>query len=348
MEANREPASSRITSAASALSPLLRRWIVRVLRAAGWVAATLSLLGFGGMIARTADLASHFRVLYAVAMVPALATYLPGLGRKRWRPAILAFALALDSFAIAVLYFPSETRRDARPGNASLRLLQFNTWMENSADHDVLALVESEQFDVVSLQETSESLRAATSRGLADRYRILVAGSELLLIRRDVPSIQIVRWTRHQLPRGEAIEARLDVASQEITVLSLHAMAPVGLARAAIRDAQFEWIAHWCRGRSGPVIILGDLNATPWSYAFSRLVREGGLIDSSRGFGVQPTWRTRYGPFGGVLAWPGQIPIDHCLHSPGLVAVARETGPACGSNHFPLLVTLQSTGALSP
>jgi endonuclease/exonuclease/phosphatase (EEP) superfamily protein YafD len=57
---------------------------------------------------------------------------------------------------------------------------------------------------------------------------------------------------------------------------------------------------------------------------------------------VQPTWRVRYGPLSGILAWPVQVPIDHCLYSPGLAAVAREIGPACGSNHFPLFVTLRS------
>jgi endonuclease/exonuclease/phosphatase (EEP) superfamily protein YafD len=150
-------------------------------------------------------------------------------------------------------------------------------------------------------------------------------------------------WERHVLPAGEALEARLEFAGREVAVLGLHAMAPLGLGRAAIRDAQFAWVARWCRARSGPVIVLGDLNATPWSYAFGRLIREGGLIDSSRGFGVQPTWRTRYGPLAGGVLWLVQIPIDHCLHSSGFVAIARETGLACGSNHFPLRVTLQST-----
>jgi endonuclease/exonuclease/phosphatase (EEP) superfamily protein YafD len=96
------------------------------------------------------------------------------------------------------------------------------------------------------------------------------------------------------------------------------------------------------------VIVIGDLNATPWSYAFSRLLRDADLIDSTRGFGVQPTWRTRYGPVGGMPAWPLQIPIDHCLHSAGLATIAREIGPACGSNHFPLLVVLRFTASAVP
>jgi endonuclease/exonuclease/phosphatase (EEP) superfamily protein YafD len=324
------------------------RWIVRAIRIGGWIAAALALIGFAGAIARTFDLASHFRVAYALAMALALATYARDFMRRRWQCAALSFALALDAAAIAVLYLPSESLPGAGPEGASIRLLQFNTWPKNRSDREVLSLVEAEQPDVASLQETSASLRAAVALGLADRYEMIEAGSELLLIRRDAPSIELRKRARHALPGGEAIAASLSIAGREIEVLSFHAMAPLGPARAAIRDAQFEWVARWARSRPGPVIVLGDLNATPWSYAFDRLLRDADLLDSTRGFGVQPTWRTRYGPVSGVLAWPLQIPIDHCLHSAGLATIAREIGPACGSNHFPLIVVLRSGAGAVP
>ncbi len=348
MATNPNVERSRIKAKRPASQRGMRLLFVCVIRFAGLTAAMLSLVGFCGPVTRMADLASHFRVLYAIAMFPALATYLPGLKRQNWQAAILVLALMLDCTVIAVLYVPSERRRARPTGGPSIRLLQFNTWSENSKDRDVLALVDSERFDVISLQETSASLRTVIERELADRFQILSAGSELLLLSRDAHSISVRNSARHTLPGGEAIEARLEFAGREVALLSFHAMAPLGLTRAAIRDAQLEWVARWCRSWSGPVIILGDLNATPWSYPFRRLIREGGLVDSTRGFGVQPTWRTRYGPLGGPLVWPAQIPIDHCLHSPVLAAVARETGSACGSNHFPLLVTLQSAGAGTP
>jgi endonuclease/exonuclease/phosphatase family metal-dependent hydrolase len=65
------------------------------------------------------------------------------------------------------------------------------------------------------------------------------------------------------------------------------------------------------------------------------------LVDSEQGFGVQPTWRVFLGPLTGPLLRPVQIPIDHCLHAPEMMTLARATGPACGSDHYPLLVTLQ-------
>ena len=63
-----------------------------------------------------------------------------------------------------------------------MRLLKFNTWMANSAVDDVLALVDSEPFDVVSLQETGESLRTAitrrTGRSLRGSYGLFRAAHD--------------------------------------------------------------------------------------------------------------------------------------------------------------------------
>ena len=348
MTVNYEVVSSRPTADAEVWLAAVGRWSVRAVRTTGWGAATLALLGFAGAITRVADLASHFRVTYLLAMLPALATYLPALRRRTWQPVFLTVALVIDFAAIAVLYLPFRKLPEAGPDDRAIRLLQFNTWPRNRQANDVIALVEAEQPDVASLQETSESLRDLITSGLTGRYRILSAGSELLLIRSDTSLIRVRDWTRHSLPDGEAIEARIAVEERDVVVLAFHAMAPIGLAKAAIRDAQFAWVARRCRAGTQPVIVLGDLNATPWSQPFGRLLREGGLIDSTQGFGMQPTWRTRYGPLSGVLAWPMRIPIDHCLHSPGLMATAREIGPACGSNHFPLLITLRLTPTGNP
>ena len=84
------------------------------------------------------------------------------------------------------------------------------------------------------------------------------------------------------------------------------------------------------RTLDAPVLLLGDLNATPWSHPFKRLLQETGLIDGSRGMGYQPTWPA------GVL--PLLIPIDHCLHSQELRVVHKEVGPMVGSDHYPVIV----------
>ena len=87
---------------------------------------------------------------------------------------------------------------------------------------------------------------------------------------------------------------------------------------------------------STPVLVVGDLNATPWSSGFRALERRGSLVDSLRGRGLQPSWPEGFGPL--------MIPIDHALHTTDLAVADRRTGPASGSAHRPLVVSAGRTG----
>ena len=79
-------------------------------------------------------------------------------------------------------------------------------------------------------------------------------------------------------------------------------------------------------------IVMGDFNATPWSPSFQRLLHRGHLFNSLDGFGLQVSW-----PESNVLL---RIPIDHALLGPALAATERGTGPAFGSQHRSLRLTV--------
>lgn len=78
------------------------------------------------------------------------------------------------------------------------------------------------------------------------------------------------------------------------------------------------------------MLVVGDLNATRWAAAFRELLGVGGLRDSERGFGFQPSYPAGF--------WLAGVPIDHSLYSDGLVPAARELGPSFGSRHRSLVV----------
>ena len=69
-----------------------------------------------------------------------------------------------------------------------------------------------------------------------------------------------------------------------------------------------------------------------WAYHYQRLIAATGLENARAGFGVKPTWPL-FMPF-------AMIPIDHCLVSDGVTVTAFDTGPAIGSDHLPVLVSL--------
>ncbi len=83
---------------------------------------------------------------------------------------------------------------------------------------------------------------------------------------------------------------------------------------------------------SGLVREQGDLNAAPWNRHFRRLVKRSGLIDSSKGRGIQPTW-----PSNNLLLL---IPLDHFLHSPEIAVLDKKVGANVGSG---LLSNLHAT-----
>jgi endonuclease/exonuclease/phosphatase family metal-dependent hydrolase len=82
-----------------------------------------------------------------------------------------------------------------------------------------------------------------------------------------------------------------------------------------------------------PMVLLGDLNLTPDSPAFERLIDRAGMRDVMRGRGWHPTWLAGF--------WPLALRIDHILVSPGLCVEHAEVGPPIGSDHRPVVARLR-------
>jgi endonuclease/exonuclease/phosphatase (EEP) superfamily protein YafD len=122
---------------------------------------------------------------------------------------------------------------------------------------------------------------------------------------------------------------------EDLLIIAEHPPDPLRRTRAVLRNAEFERLANELHGLNKPVVVIGDLNATPWSPYFENLLERGGLHDSELGFGVQPTWNK-------WMVLP-MVPIDHCLAN-GLVAITnRDVGPDVGSDHLPLCVDVSLT-----
>jgi endonuclease/exonuclease/phosphatase (EEP) superfamily protein YafD len=144
------------------------------------------------------------------------------------------------------------------------------------------------------------------------------------------PTGSVVRSFGFGLTDPRAVEIILPAG---IAILAVHPLSPYTEFRALQNDRQLGFAADWAAIQDGPAIVVGDFNATPWSYPFRRLMASTDLIDSARGFGLE-------------LSYPAdsnlllRISIDHLLHSPDFVVVDRQLGPAMGSDHFPLIVDL--------
>ena len=288
----------------------------------------LTLAGFLGAIWWGFDLASHFRLQYIALLVPVLAL----LVGVRWRRTALAAGLALvvNLALVGPLYLP----RSVEPhGSGTIEILSFNVTASNPGRASVLEYLGASGADIIFLHESSTDWEDALSRSDLP-YRMVSArepGSvfgTLALVGDDAVANVIPLGDFGQL----SIEVIAELDGTPVKVLGTHPLSPVTSARAAARDEQLRIIGGWAALQDVPVIVTGDFNASTWSRGFALVTGAADLLNSQRGFGVQPSWPAGYPLVG--------IPIDHLVHSRELITVDRYLGESLGSDHFSLFVTV--------
>lgn len=84
-----------------------------------------------------------------------------------------------------------------------------------------------------------------------------------------------------------------------------------------------------------PLILTGDFNEPPTSFAYSKLKQVLSDPFSNFGFGPQPT-------FDGISTIPG-LRLDHILHNQKIITTTYKTGPYNLSDHRPVITTFHFT-----
>jgi endonuclease/exonuclease/phosphatase (EEP) superfamily protein YafD len=192
---------------------------------------------------------------------------------------------------------------------------------------------------VLILQEVTAACLTSL-RSLSERYPfthglVWRAGFGLAILSRlPFERAEILRIGSVGLP---SIIARFNVAGHQLTVVGTHPIAPRGPIRLHRRNLQLAQLAKFAQQTPGPLMLLGDLNCSPWSPIFVDLLRVSGLRDSRKGFDLQPTWPAS-------LPEALRIPIDHCLVSSQVTVHRCAAGPRIGSDHLPIIVEFSLAG----
>ncbi len=283
-----------------------------------------SVLGYLGDALWMFDLLAHFRLQYAVAFVVLAAL---ALLAKRWWTALAAGVLMLSNvIAVAPPYL-----RDSAPSDAVLTLALANV---NSANTEFAAVADFVRgADVVVILEVNPAWEAELRARLAEYPEAFFetrSDNFGVAVFTKIPSLSHEIMTL--VPGGPpTIAVELSLRGRKTTVFATHPMPPVSAAATAERDAQLAALATVAKTTTNDVIVIGDLNATPWSSALDPLF-DAGLSDTRLGYAA--TWPTGM--------WPLRIPIDHCLVSAAFGPAAYHVGPDVGSDHFPLKVALSA------
>jgi len=304
------------------------RWLERLFVVCTAFVVALNLVPLAARLNWTLELTTHFRVQYL--LVTALMLAVAAL-RRKWVAVAVLVAAGAVSAAPVLPYVP----RAAGPqtgavSGAPLKVLTVNVSFRQFLPRRLLEIVRETDPDVVVLQELTphaERVLASLDTELPHFRKFPAEGA-----------YGIGLWSKHELESGEtialgrlpAIQARVRGPSGSFTIIGVHLSAPVTRRRAAARNQQLVELAARSAAVSGPLIVAGDFNTSPYSPYFTSWLEAAGLTDSRRGRTLSPSWPT-------TLRLAG-IPIDHVAVNDEFMLLSHRRLPNFESDHFGVLV----------
>lgn len=302
------------------------------------VAGLACVVGFYGCmtLARVVwvfDAATSF-CCYAAAMGVAGAL-LSMLSRSRWFIGLCIVAAIVGSWLVI-----REYGRGAELSASvdDLKVVSANVLTRNLDVDAVGQFLEVESPDVVVLLEVNDRW--------ANAFPELDAAYPFRVVQPADDNFGIEVRSKLPLENAELMEfspqsttsVRADVVlknGQRMHLIATHPLPPAGQRNWNRRNEQLLAVAKAAADVAEPLLIVGDLNATPWSPFFQDVKRIGRLDDARlSGHGFGSSW-SAHSPL-------IRIPIDHALCR-GLNVVDYRIGPHTGSDHFPVIVTVRPT-----
>lgn len=338
-----------------------------------FVTCLLTFVSFQGDRGWLWSLTTHFHVQYfAIQVLAVLWMFFQWIaaGRKSAAPVrrlaklpalliVSAFA-CMNAWQIAPYWghlFQANKPKVSTVGH--VRLMHFNLFGNRNHDvSEVVSAIRAEKPDVLDFVEyTLQWQRDLERSGVLSAYPYRIGGrgklalySKRKLLKAHLTSdlVQFQPGNRPvQVENQVNLIAQMRVGGSPVTLLVAHPASPIAPSHLRWQQEMFK---GWGRHRASlgkNLVLVGDLNTTPWSTEFRQIVQGTGLRDSQLDFGLQPSWPTfflffnvprLFSSFPSSLRLPWGIPIDHVLVSEKIQVLSRKTGPFVGSDHLPLIV----------
>lgn len=288
--------------------------------------AAISLLGFLGKYHWKLDLLTNFRVQYVQ-----LALIFAGISLWVRHKKCAAAFIGIAALNYAII-FPLYVGRHALPATNPIRAMLININAGNGNTKQVLGAIAKANPDILILEEVTPKWASELAPlNAIYPYRIAKPQNDcfgmMLVSRYPLENGWVVQIGKAGVP-SIITEARFPQG--EVSIIATHPVPPIGRKYAEMRNNQLAALPAIVKGRPYPVLLIGDLNTSPWSPYFMELLRNSGLKNSMKGFGFQPSWSGN----NPLL----RIPIDHMLHSPEITIHNRMIGGNVGSDHLPVIV----------
>jgi endonuclease/exonuclease/phosphatase (EEP) superfamily protein YafD len=217
----------------------------------------------------------------------------------------------------------------------NLNVQLINVWSANKDYERVQNFIRSEDADILIIVELTPSWAQAMGP-LKSRYsewREDVRTDNFGLgIYSKIPlrNIQTHIWSETGHP---SFTAEITQNGKKITLIATHPYPPKHPNGLKLRTEHFQNMAKYIQSIEEPVLLIGDLNCSPYSPHFKNLLAQTGLIDSRKGHAISATWP--------ALFMPLAFPIDHALVSKEFNVISRQSGQKIGSDHLPISVSVE-------
>jgi endonuclease/exonuclease/phosphatase (EEP) superfamily protein YafD len=277
------------------------------------------------------DIFSQFPVQYALCALLLLVVCL-------WKKttSLAVFAAFLFVFNISVLSDIGKFAQAAVEKNKTFKVYSANINKFNNDYKKLVGGLMQTDADVLLLLEVTER-NIKPLEVLIERYPYRVVNLNIESSGTGIVLMSKFAILHHNITvysdfGNMMVAAILEIMDKKLAFYATHFPRPEFIPDFSDRSIQFISLARQINGQSLPVIVAGDLNATPYSPIFRSFLDVSGLKDSREGFGWQPSWPAYF-----PLLW---LPIDHILVSPEIQVHNRSTGPYIGSDHFPVFAEL--------
>ena len=270
------------------------------------------------------EIASHFRVQLLVSSLVLVGVHLITSKSKFFISLSVALSI-LNAMPVAHHWLAVQMQPGAAANHQPLRLMFSNLLAKESTFHDVIALSDSAQADVLVITEIPLLLIPKLADLVPNYPFIAVSGNRNNLDLAILSKYPIETWHSERQSPGAVpvLSADLLVGDERVRLVCVHPYKPLKPWTKKSRDVAVE-AAFQNAAEAGHAMVVGDFNTTVWSPLLWKRQK-----DWSTTFNVLPTWLTSLPLLG--------LSIDQLFVTPSLAIEKRNVQRFVGSDHYPVL-----------
>lgn len=293
----------------------------------------ISSVSFTPAIGYLSDQCNQLRMVWTIGLGLCFSALF--LLKNRKGSFLACLGLIMNLWHIVPFYLPVDAKQSCENPRSELTMVALNLYGNRNRSYTkTIAYLQQSNADIICLSEVNKTWMKRISNELPEykfHFDEGIAGGAAIFSK--VP-IERVQPTRTNSERRYGVRGICKLAGESVLIISEHPPSPSGRKRWQNRNKEFSRLASELADTKLATILIGDLNSTPWSTYYKRLLASSNLKDSEQGMGIQPSWNA-------LLVVPPLIPIDHCLVSKDFAVIDRHLGPNVGSDHLPVYVKLQ-------